>query len=104
MSRKFIQAQTAPFLLAVFLFGPAIGHAGPPGVSSAAAVDLSRIAIDNFGRVNATYYRGAEPDDDQYATLAAVGIKAVIDLRSDDADAEDQSLVERAGMKYRTSR
>ena len=100
MSRKFIQVQTAPFLLAVFLFGPAIGYAGPPGVPSAAAVDLSKIAIDNFARVNATYYRGAEPDDDQYATLAAAGIKTVIDLRSDDADAEDQGLVERAGMKY----
>jgi protein tyrosine phosphatase (PTP) superfamily phosphohydrolase (DUF442 family) len=50
--------------------------------------------------VSSNYFRGAEPDDEQYATLAAVGIKTVIDLRSDDFDTEDRLLVERAGMKY----
>ena len=78
MSPKSIQAQTAPLLLAVLLLIPAIGHARPPDVSLARAADLSEIGIDNFGRVNASYYRGAEPDDDRYATLAALGIKTVV--------------------------
>jgi tyrosine-protein phosphatase SIW14 len=100
VSRKSIQEQTAPLLLAVLLLVPSIGHAGLPDVSPVRAADLSKIGIDNFGRVNPTYYRGAEPDDDRYATLAALGIKTVVDLRSDDAEAEDKDFVERAGMKY----
>lgn len=100
MSRKSILAQTAPLLLTAFLLVPAIGHAGPPDVSPAPAIDLSKIGIDNFGRLNPTYYRGAEPDDDRYAILAALGIKTVVDLRSDDVDVEDKRFVERAGMKY----
>ena len=100
MSPKSIHAQTAPLLLAVLLLFPALGRAGGPDVSPARAVDLSNIGIENFGRVSATYYRGAEPDDQQYATLAALGIKTVIDLRSDDTDAAEKGFVERAGMKY----
>jgi hypothetical protein len=100
VSRKSIQAQTASLLLVVLLFGPATGNAGPPGASPVRSDDLSKIGIDNFAGVNDTYYRGAEPDDDDYATLAALGIKTVIDLRSDDADAEDKAFVERAGMRY----
>lgn len=92
VSRKSVQAQASALVFAVLLLGPAIAHAG--------SRDLSNIGIDNFGRVNLTYYRGAEPDDDQYDTLAALGIKTVVDLRSDDADAEDKLSVERAGMKY----
>jgi protein tyrosine/serine phosphatase len=84
----------------MLLLGSATGYGGPRDVARARAGDLPNIAIDNFGRVNATYYRGAEPDDDQYATLAALGIKTVVDLRSDDADAEDKLFVEHAGMKY----
>ena len=100
MSPKSIQAKTAPLVLSVLLLIPAVGHARPPDVSLARAADLSEIGIDNFGRVNASYYRGAEPDDDRYATLAALGVKTVVDLRSDDADVEDKRFVERAGMKY----
>ena len=62
--------------------------------------DTSNIRIDNFGRVDHTYYRGAEPPDDQYAALATLGIKTVIDLRSGDVEADDKRFVERAGMKY----
>ena len=98
MSPKFIQAQAASLLLAVLLFGPAIGHAGPADVSAGRTADLSKIGIDNLGRVNDTYYRGGEPADD--ATLAALGIKTVVDLRGDDADAEDRLFAERAGMNY----
>jgi uncharacterized protein (TIGR01244 family) len=61
---------------------------------------LSRVDIANFGRVNANYYRGGEPDRNDYADLAALGIKTVIDLRSDDGDPHAQQLAEQSGMNY----
>jgi tyrosine-protein phosphatase SIW14 len=88
-------------LLALFFVVPAIGHAGPERApTSTHTSDLSTIHIANFGRVNANYFRGGEPDDREYANLAAFGIKTVIDLRSDDTEAGDRQLVEAAGMKY----
>jgi protein tyrosine/serine phosphatase len=62
--------------------------------------DLSTIHISNFGQVNSSYYRGAEPDDAEYANLAAFGIKTIVDLRGEDVDSGDDLLVERAGMSY----
>jgi tyrosine-protein phosphatase SIW14 len=87
--------------LALFVVVPAVGHAKPPDATVATARELSKVVgIDNFGRVAPNYYRGAEPDDEQYAKLAALGIRTVIDLRSNDVDPGDKLLVERAGMKY----
>jgi tyrosine-protein phosphatase SIW14 len=66
----------------------------------AAAGDASTIRIDNFGRVDATYYRGAQPQGRDYTDLAALGVKAVINLTSDDADASEKGMTERVGMHY----
>ena len=92
-----IRARTAALLVAWFLAFSSSGFAEPP---AAALGDLSRIHIDNFGRVSSSYYRGAAPDDGEYANLAAFGIKMVVDLRGDDTDGGDESLARRAGMKY----
>jgi tyrosine-protein phosphatase SIW14 len=97
---KSLQAQTVALLLAVLLVGSALGHAGQRDLTAGRAGDLSKIGIENFGRVNPAYYRGGEPADEEYALLAALGIKTVVDLRSDDVEAGDKLLVERAGMKY----
>jgi protein tyrosine/serine phosphatase len=56
--------------------------------------------IKNFGRINDTYYRGAQPENQDYANLAALGIRTVINLTSDDAEANEKMMVENAGMKY----
>lgn len=45
------------------------------------------------------YYRGGQPEKDDYASLAALGVKTVIDLRDDPTDYE-KSSVEALGMKY----
>ena len=63
------------------------------------AADLTLIRIDNFGRINDKYYRGAQPEAPDYRDLAAVGVKTVIDLTGDGRD-DEQALVERAGMKF----
>jgi protein tyrosine phosphatase (PTP) superfamily phosphohydrolase (DUF442 family) len=68
---------------AVFAHVPAV-----PGVS-----------IENFGKVNDHYYRGSQPDHEQFAELKRLGIKTVIDLRKDNkAFAEEWVL--KLGMKY----
>ena len=57
------------------------------------------ITIKNFGQMDDRFYRGAQPKEDEYKELAALGIGTVIDLRDDPASYEKQS-VEAAGMKY----
>ena len=63
--------------------------------AAANTADLSAIRIDNFGRVNANYYRGAQPTGGDYGDLAALGIRTVIDLTSDDNDAAEPASARR---------
>ena len=59
----------------------------------------STVSIDNFGRINDNYYRGAQPDSEDYADLAALGIRTVIDLTSD-GEVREVDQVRRAGMTF----
>ena len=43
----------------------------PAGTQTAAPP--AGVDIDNFARVNASYFRGSQPDGDDYAALAALG-------------------------------
>src|SRR5947207_81252 len=61
--------------------------------------DLTSIRIDNFGRINDNYYRGAQPQSRDYADLAGIGVKTVIDLTKD-GDSLEPTLVQRAGMNF----
>ena len=69
--------------------------AAQPGHTGA----LDNIRIANFGRVNDNYYRGAQPGGRDYADLAKLGVKTVIDLQ-DYGDKAEPAAVEAAGMKY----
>ncbi len=69
-------------------------------VPAAAGNGSSTIHIDNFGRVGATYYRGGQPEGTDYSDLASLGVRAVINLTSDDADAAEKAMAESAGMHY----
>ena len=68
--------------------------------TAAAAVGIPAIAIDNFGQVDAGYFRGAQPQGDDYAALARLGVRAVLNLTSDDADPSEEVSVARNGMVY----
>jgi len=68
--------------------------------TAAASANLSQVRIDNFGRVNDNYYRGSQPAGRDYADLAAIGVKTLVNLTSDDADPEERAMAERAGMHY----
>jgi protein tyrosine/serine phosphatase len=65
-----------------------------------AQVALPSIRIENFGQVSPTYFRGAQPRGQDYANLAALGVKTVIDLTDSDGQPGEKAMVERAGMKY----
>src|SRR5688500_10396534 len=65
------------------------------------AVTWESIRIYNFARVNHDYYRGGQPMGEDYADLAAIGVKTVINLtNASDGRPEEQALVEQYGMKY----
>jgi protein tyrosine/serine phosphatase len=59
----------------------------------------SAVHIDNFGKINANYYRGAQPEGQGYSELKALGVKTVIDLQADGL-ANEKAMVEKAGMKF----
>jgi protein tyrosine/serine phosphatase len=74
-----------------------MGSAAETGVNG----QSSNIRIDNFGRINANYFRGAQPAGRDYADLAALGVKTVIDLTSNgEAEARESEMVKSVGMNF----
>jgi hypothetical protein len=57
------------------------------------------ISIKNFGKVNANYYRGSQPTEEEVAQLKRLGIKTVIDLRKDKVP-QAADWVKQAGLQY----
>lgn len=57
------------------------------------------VKINNFGQMDARFYRGARPGKNDYQALAALGIKTVIDL-TDNSRSYEQPAVEAAGLRY----
>jgi protein tyrosine/serine phosphatase len=81
---------------------PACGPGGDPPVPTATTTQrafaqrLPGVAgLDNFARVNPTLYRGAQPTEEGFRQLKAMGIKTVIDFRSHHST---KAQVEAAGM------
>jgi protein tyrosine/serine phosphatase len=75
--------------------------AGPATRTAGAAVaNAPAVRIDNFGRVDDTLYRGAQPEGRDYQDLKKLGIKTIVNLTSDDADPAEKALTEQAGMTY----
>lgn len=67
-----------------------------PGAGPTAVAGLD---VKNFGVVDERMLRGAQPKGQDYASLAAVGVTTVIDLR-EDAKAESRANAESAGLTY----
>ncbi len=74
-------------------------------VGSPVALDAKQVRvvagvhIDNFARVNASYFRGAQPVGRDYADLAALGVKLVINLTGSDAAVDEKAMVEQNKMR-----
>jgi len=74
--------------------------AGPVAAKTReAASAVSNVQIDNFGKVDANYYRGAQPKGQDFADLASLGVKLVIDL-AQEGDSREAASAARAGMKF----
>jgi len=76
-------------ILTISVISFANGHRG----------SFSNIKIKNFGQMDDRFYRGAQPKEDDYKDLAALGIKTVIDLR-EDPESYERPNTEAAGMHY----
>jgi protein tyrosine/serine phosphatase len=73
----------------------------PAAAQTAGTTKLASVSIDNFGRVNDHYFRGAQPEGQDYADLKALGIKTVIDLTGgDDASTSEPGIVKNLGMNF----
>jgi protein tyrosine phosphatase (PTP) superfamily phosphohydrolase (DUF442 family) len=121
MGKRFFAGRIAPvgalLLLFVLLAPPGVspGPADAPGNPSARgemagdnSADLPRNfrvshhlfglpGLTNVGRVASGIYRGAQPEREGFATLKAMGVRTVINLRTRHGERE---AVEAAGMRY----
>lgn len=101
ISIRRVSRALAATLFAISLAVPAAAQTriGPPPPPTRIGPDVSHVHIDNFGKLNANYYRGAQPAGHDYADLAALGIKTVIDF-TQDGDASEPSIVKSLGMNF----
>ena len=83
--RRVLSASTAALALALAL---------------RAAAQTPAVHIDNFGQVSSTYYRGAQPKGHDYADLAAIGVKTLVNLTGGDTDPQEPVLARSAGLAY----
>jgi len=91
MQKNHIRAFLATF---VFVLGSSI-----IGFAQTAPQTFPNVKIKNFGQMDERYYRGAQPQPDDYQSLKDLGVTTIIDLRNDPTDYE-KSAVEALGMKY----
>src|SRR5215213_1160665 len=57
------------------------------------------VNVKNFGQMDDRFFRGARPDENDYAALAALGVQTIIDL-TDNSREYEQPAVEAAGLRY----
>ena len=73
------------------------------GISNAQVSKTSEafpnVSIKNFGQMDANYYRGGQPKQNEYGQLKNLGVNTIIDLRND-PEAYEKTSAEALGMKY----
>jgi protein tyrosine/serine phosphatase len=73
-------------------------YAAPPAHADTTAA-LSAIHIDNFGKVDDHYDRGAQPNGGDFQALSKLGVKLMIDLAAEGNQGEE-AAAEAAGMRF----
>ena len=99
IKRRLLYTFTLGVFVALLPPSPVTVH-GSQDPPAARVADTAKIKISNFGRVNATYYRGGQPKDGDYRALATLGVRTVISLRPPTKDDREAQLVEAAGMTF----
>jgi protein tyrosine/serine phosphatase len=85
----------ASILTVLIALSASFGFASTPATKDA----FPTVKIKNFGQMDDRFFRGGQPGESDYASLAALGIKTVIDLQDSPKDYEKRD-VEAAGMTY----
>ena len=94
------KAASLTLLTLCLLLASAISSAASDRKSKAeVAKDSTERKVENFGKVNDHFYRGAQPEEDQYKQLAELGVKTILDLR-DDPRSYAKTMAEQAGLRY----
>lgn len=98
--QKAIISASVLALVVCLLFQPAL-CADAPALTLPEGAEVSQRVVGlpglkNVGWVAPGILRGAQPEDEGYATLKKIGVKTVVNLRSSNSEAE---AVEAAGMK-----
>lgn len=91
MQKNYLRA-----LMATFVFVLSFSIAG---FAQSTPQSFPNVDIINFGKMDERFYRGAQPEKDDYQALKDLGIQTVIDLRNDPTDYE-KTEVEALGMRY----
>ena len=60
---------------------------------------VANVTIENFGKINDMYFRGAQPKGRDFAALKSLGVKLVIDL-AEEGDPNEGPNAEAAGMQF----
>ena len=92
------RSYVAVLLVAIALASPVA--AGPATGSASPVANAPAVRIDNFGRVDAALYRGAQPEGRDYEDLKKLGVRTIVNLTSDDADPNEKASAESAGIAY----
>jgi len=98
-ARRYTAALALTFALGSFPTSTVAAERAVAAAASTAPAAMANVRIENFGRVNDHYYRGAQPKGGDFADLAALGIKTVIDL-AEEGDRAEEANATKAGMKF----
>ena len=92
LSRTILQASALALLVNLICVSSA-------NAKSAKNLSFQAIKIKNFGQMDERFFRGAQPKEEDYKDLVALGIKTIVDLRDDPVSYEKRAA-EAAGMRY----
>lgn len=98
LSRTRLRAGIAGLALTAVL-GAAPAQAAGGHDAAPASAALANIHIENFGRIDDHYYRGAQPKGQDFKALAALGVRMVIDLAAE-GDPAEEANARAAGMQF----
>ena len=100
LKSKLLRSHVAAVLLTLAIAAPSVAQTSVTAPLKTVAAALSKIRIDNFGQVDANYYRGALPKGNDFTDLKAVGVKTLIDLTNGDGQSAEEGLARQAGLKF----
>ena len=74
-----VAAIVAPLLILAFVIYTFAPNNSP--TSTSPSKTFANVTIKNFGQMDNHFYRGAQPNEEEYKELSQLGVKTIIDLR-----------------------